>query len=384
MAEDEAAPAGEQKEEEPAPRRRGLVVPSLDVFFPEGEFDLRLSRLIDKVFFEGQVKYDFVDGDITAFLRYRYYGFARTYQLSVFDAIEFEGVEQFSDQFERVRGVLLLTQWPHDFHHRTFLAVELDDISSNKRDSDNDKTNTFVRLGYQLGTPDDSRSNAIVGETRAKVQRLFTPYRAIGPGDAGFTGALTWGFDFLGGDFDYLRLELEALKRFELPAETFLIGRLHYGTFLSEGERALPEGDPGGEADGSLAADPTRALLIPRNELFRLDGRDNLKGLDREERGTEELHATWEFLFPWFVEESRPFLKLDWRTWYWVLYTGAGTIGTERGVLTDLGSYVADVGVGVQSSFKILGYDIFLSALVAQALESGSGVKARFSLKSYH
>lgn len=371
LAEDEAAPAGE---EEPAPRRRGLVVPSLDVFFPEGEFDLRLNRLIDKVFFEGQVKYDFVDGDITAFLRYRYYGLARTYQLSVFDAIEFEDVEQFSNEFERVRGVLFLTQWPHDFHHRTFLAVELDDIASNKEDADNDKTNTFVRLGYQLGTPDDSRSNAIVGETRARVQRLFTPYRAIGPGDAGFTGALTWGFDFLGGDFDYLRLELEALKRVELPRETFLIGRLHHGTFLSEGERELPEGDP----------DPTRALLIPRNELFRLDGRDKLKGLDREERGTEELHATWEFLFPWFVEESRPFLKLDWRTWYWVLYTGAGAIGTDRNVLTDLESYVADVGVGVQSSLKIRGYDVFLSALVAQALESGAGVKARFSLKSYH
>jgi hypothetical protein len=38
----------------------------------------------------------------------------------------------------------------------------------------------------------------------------------------------------------------------------------------------------------------------------------------------------------------------------------------------------------VQSSFKIRGYDVFLSALVAQALESGAGVKTRFSLKSYH
>ena len=53
------------------PASRGLVVPDLDVFIPEGEFDLRLSRLINKVFFEGQVRYDFVDGDITAFLRYR-------------------------------------------------------------------------------------------------------------------------------------------------------------------------------------------------------------------------------------------------------------------------------------------------------------------------
>jgi len=34
-------------------------------------------------FFEGQVKYNFVKGDITAFLRYRYYGYRRTYRLSL-------------------------------------------------------------------------------------------------------------------------------------------------------------------------------------------------------------------------------------------------------------------------------------------------------------
>ena len=44
----------------------------LDVYFPEGDLDLRVNRLVNKVFFEGQVKYNFVDGDITAFLRYRY------------------------------------------------------------------------------------------------------------------------------------------------------------------------------------------------------------------------------------------------------------------------------------------------------------------------
>jgi len=392
-----AGPAPGQEAQEPVPesaseggggssgassRDRGLVVPDLDVFFPEGEFDLRLHRLIDRVFFEGQIRYDFVDGDISAFLRYRYYGYRRTYQLSVFDTIEFEGVEELSDEFERVRGVLFLTQWPHSFHHRTFLAAELDDISSNREGADNDKVNTFLRLGYQLGTPDDSRSNAIVGESRAKVERLFTPYRAIGPGDAGFTGALTWGFDFLGADFDYLRLELEALKRFELPGNTFLIGRLHHGTFLTEGRVAPDERPP----DGGGATDPTRALSIPRNELFRLDGRDNLKTLDLEGRvrGTDELHTTWEFLFPWFTSAHRSFLKASWETWYWVLYLGYGTLGTDRQIYTDLSSYVLDAGVGFQSSFKVRDYTLFFSALVGQANEAGADPKVRVSVKSYH
>lgn len=361
---------------------RGLVVPDLDVYFPDGDFDLRLHRLIDKVFFEGQIKYDFVDGDISAFLRYRYYGYQRTYQLSAFDTIEFEGVEELSDEFERVRGVLFLTQWPHTFHRRTFLAAELDGISSNKEASDNGKVNTFLRLGYQLGTPDDSRSNAIVGETRAKVERLFTPYRAIGPGDAGFTGALTWGFSFLGGDFDYLRLELEALKRFELPGETFLIGRIHNGTFLTRDE-VTPEGDDPGAI---LDADPTRGYSIPRNELFRLDGRDNLKTLDLEprQRGTEELHTTWEFLVPWFTQAERPFLRARWETWYWVAYLGYGTLGTERDIYTDFSTYILDAGVGFQSSFKVRDYTLFLSAIVGQAFEEGAEPKLRVSFKSYH
>jgi len=380
-----AAPTeGPRPEEPPREQGRGLVVPDLDIFFPEGEFDLRLNRLIDRVFFEGQVRYDFVDGDITAFLRYRYYGYQRIYQLSVFDSIEFEGVEELSDEFERVRGVLFLAEWPRDFFHRTFFAAELDGISSNKEAADSGKVNTFLRLGYQIGTPDDSRSNAIVGESRAQVQRLFTPYRAIGPGDAGFTSALTWGFDVLGADFDYLQLETEALRRFDLPGGLFLIGRLRHGTFLYKGKVGEMPGaiDPGGPT--SPAVDPTRGYLIPRDELFRLDGRDNLKLLGSRDRGTEQLHTTWELLIPWFVEEDRPFLRAHWRTWYWVLYAGYGTLGVDRKVYTDFSNYVQDVGVGFQASFDIKGYTLFVSALVGEALEEGSDLKFRFSFKSYH
>src|SRR5262245_6820444 len=155
--------------EVPARPREG-VLPRLDVYFPEGDLDLRVNRLINKTFFEGQVKYNFISGDITAFLRYRYYGHNRTTQLTVFDAIEFDRIEKLSTDFDRVRGTLLLLQWPHSYNHRTFGLIEIDGISSNRRERGSqffvrrDRTNTFVRLGYQLGTPDAGRSSAIAGE----------------------------------------------------------------------------------------------------------------------------------------------------------------------------------------------------------------------------
>ena len=41
-----------------------------------------------------------------------------------------------------------------------------------------------------------ARSNAIVGETRARTERLFSAFREIGPGGAGFTAAVTYGFPY--------------------------------------------------------------------------------------------------------------------------------------------------------------------------------------------
>lgn len=382
--EPQPAPAAEETptpgEDEPLPKppEEGFL-PRLDVYFPEGDLDLRVNRLINKVFFEGQVKYNFVKGDISAFLRYRYYGYQRTAQFTVFDSIEFENVEEFSSDFDRVRGTLLLMQWPHGFHQRTFLLAELDRISTNKEREREilrlGRTNTFVRFGYQLGTPDDARSNAIVGENRARSERLFTAFREIGPGGFGFTGALTSGFDLGIGDFDYLKLETELLKRFDISERTFIVGRLHVGTFPRKGERnrdELPE--PVEDID---------LFAIPRGEFFRLDGRENLKGLSEDRRGTEEIHTTWEYFFPWFLDANRRFLKLDWRNWYWILYSGVGNVGLSRDIYTDSGDYVPDVGVGFESSLRLRKYQFFLSGIVAQALKGDGGVEARVSVKSY-
>lgn len=375
----EPEPSGSgSTETEPIAEDRSLV-PELNVYFPEGELDLRINRLIKKVFAEGQVKYNFVDGDITAFLRYRYYGFARTYQLTVFDEIEFEDLEDFSNDFERVRGILLLTEWPQSFHRRTFLLTELDRISSNKEEFvfDTGKTNLFARVGYQIGTPNDERSNAIVGENRARVEELFTAFRQIGPGDAGVTGALTYGTDVAVGDFDYVKAEISALKRFDLPRGFFLFGRVHGGTFLHK-ELLDREIDPEGELP------ETGRYSIPREEFFRLDGRDNLKGLDERRRGTEELHTTWELVFPWFVGKNYKRIGLDWKNWYWVVYAGAGVIGFDRDVFTDTDEIVYDLGVGWESSFQLRDYEFFFSGLVAQAFNAEGGVQLRLSLKSYH
>lgn len=374
-AEGEAAaePAVEPAVEEAVPGQTGFL-PRLDVFFPEGDLDLRASRLANKVFFEGQVKYNFIDGDITAFLRYRYYGLRQTFQITGFDSIEFDSLEEFSDEFERVRGFLMLAQWPHDYHHRSSLLFELDRIISNKDALrfDNNRTNTFLRLGYQIGTPDDPRSNAIVGESRAIVDRLFTPFRRIGPGDAGLSAAATWGFDFGPGDFDYVKLQSEGLKRFELGGGRFLVGRLRAGTFAYKRF----------EADAGERPEPDR-YTIPRAELFRLDGRTNLKGVSERIRGTEQLYTTWEMFFPWFVDDQRRFLRLDWENWYWVLYGGLGATGFDRDVYTDSSAYYPDLGIGFESSFRFKRYTFFLSAVVAHALRGEGDVEAKVSFKSY-
>jgi hypothetical protein len=375
-----AAPPTQEPAAAPAPpangsREREPSLPRLDVYFPEGDLDFRLSHLINKVFFEGQVKYNFIDGDITAFLRYRYYGRVRITQFAVFDAVEFPDIEDFTDDFDRVRGLLVLMQWPRDVHHRVFALAELDRVSNNKEAlrSQNNRTNTFLRVGYQIGTPGDSRSNAIVGETRARSERLFTAFREVGPGNAGFTGAVTWGFDAGWGDFDYVKVEFETLKRFDVTPRTFFIGRLHGGTFLGKqqlsGDETLPEFE---------------RFNIPLSEFFRLDGREYLKGVTERLRGTEQAHLTWEYFFPWFLNARHRALKLDWQNWYWILYAGAGTVGFDHDVYADVGDYVPDVGVGFEASFQLnRKYTFFLSGVVAQALKGEGGVEARISVKSY-
>ena len=366
------------------PKATAQFLPRLDVYFPEGDLDLRISHLINKTFFEGQLKYNFVNGDITAFLRYRYYGLNRTTQFTVFDSISFDRIDQdVTADFDRVRGTLLLMEWPHNYNNRTFFLTEVDRISSNRGTADGgrflvrrDQTNTFVRLGYQLGTPDEGRSSAIAGETRARTERLFSAFREFGPGEATLTSALSYGFPYGIGDFNYLKFEFEALKRFDVSRRTFLVGRLRGGTFLH-----VAKADP-----KALPPDPDGIdfYAVPRSEAFNIDGRENLKGVRDRTRGTDALFTTWEYFFPWFLETNHRALRLDWDNWYWILYAGYGTVGLSHSIYKDFSAYYPDTGIGFESSFRLRKYRFFLSGIVAQALKGKSGLEARISVKSYH
>src|SRR5438132_2425190 len=66
---------------------RREVLPNVNVYLPEGQADIRLRKLIKNVLFESQVSYRFVNGDISTYLRYKYYAHNYTYKLSVFDSI---------------------------------------------------------------------------------------------------------------------------------------------------------------------------------------------------------------------------------------------------------------------------------------------------------
>ncbi len=276
-----------------------------------------------------------------------------------------------------------LIQWPHDYHRRSSLLVEIDRLISNKEELEitaNNKTNTFVRFGYQIGTPRDGRSNAIVGETRARVEELFTPFQQIGPGASGLTMAATYGFDYGPGDFDYVKLEGEALKRFHL-GRTSLVGRLHVGSFPIV-ERC-EDGQSGTPCETVPDLPEEERYSTPRSELFRLDGREQLKGLDDRIRGTYEIHNTWELFYPWFLDSRRKALGVEWENWYWVLYGGLGNAGFVSDVFVQPGDLIYDVGVGFESSFQLKKYKFFVGGLIAKALNGQGDVEAHLSIKSY-
>lgn len=255
------------------------------------------------------------------------------------------------------------------------MAAEINRITSNLEELrfSTNRTDTLFKVGYQLGTPNDARSNAVVGRSLGRIENLFTAHQAVGPYGIGFSTALTWGFDFFEGDFDYLRLELEGLKRFDHSGEAFTVARVHAGSFL---DKKIIRDEPDLE--------PGEQYSIPRGSLFRLDGRDNLRGVDASLRGTEEAHLTIEHFIPWFLNDDRRALRARWNDWYWVLYGGYGTTGFDRSIYSDFGDYVVDLGFGFESSLLVDDYRFFLAAIVAHAVGDVGGLELRISVKSQH
>jgi len=351
------------------------IVPDVNFYLPEGRADIRLLKPIRNSLFESQINYNFVSGDISAFLRYKYYGRRATSTFSFFDSIEFEELERFSNEFSRTRGGLYLQRRPINYYNRLYGLFEFDRLTFSKPvdHPDANRTNLYVKFGYQFGTPSDERSNALVGEARDRILNLFTAYREIGPKGRGLSVAATYGFDFLGGDYRYVKAEMEGLQAISLAHRNRLVVRLHAGYFPYK--KTVRE-----EFDPQIGT----PFSIPRYELFRLDGRQELKAYRGTERGPNETHLTTEYVLPVFIDESRRFLGLQWNSLYAIGYAGAGNVGNEKSIYTRIRDYKVDAGVGFEASLSWRSYRALLGALAAKTVVNGvGGPRLLITLRTY-
>lgn len=370
---DQSPPSSLAEEREESPGSRDAF-PDLNLYLPEGEFDIRLRKLIRNVLFEGQVNYNFVDGDVSTFLRYKYYASKYTYKIGVFDTLEFDSVDSGSDDFDRTRGALLLFEYPVEYNRRYLALLQADSLSfGDVTNVDHDHQNLYLKLGYQIGTPFDERLNGIVGETRGRITPVLTAYREIGPQKTGVAAALTHSLDVLGSDYEYTKFETEGLKRFDF-VETFMISRLHVGSVLSKTRIA-----------GREDLEMDEQFSIPRYELFRIGGRDALKGLDDHRRGSDEIHLSNEFFYPIFRNRNYETWWLNWNNMYGIAYVGSGSVGFGSETFTDLDGYAVDAGLGFEASLTFRDYEIFLTAIYARTVAGPELLKndeIRFSART--
>src|SRR5258706_687853 len=108
-------PAATQPQPQPTPPLSTVAASGYDrrdvlpnIYLADGRASIRLRKLIKNVLFESQIDYKFVTGDLSTFLRYKYYAHDFTYKVGVFDTISFGAIGSHTDEFERVRGGLLL------------------------------------------------------------------------------------------------------------------------------------------------------------------------------------------------------------------------------------------------------------------------------------
>jgi len=354
-------------------------LPYVNVYLPEGQASIRLRKLIKNVLFESQIDYRFVNGDISTFLRYKYYARNFTYRLGVFDSIGFPDIGSSSKQeFERVRGGLLLFEVPRDYNNRYYWLIQDDRLTfGDVTKADNRKNNIYTKIGYQYGTQFDERLNAIVGETRGRIVPVLTAFRELGPQKTGLAAAITESAKVATGDYHYTKVEGEALRRFDMTPTSFLVSRLHAGIFLNRGD-----------AEGVTADTPlVERYLIPQYELFKLGGREALKSLSDkiETEGTHEVHLTNEYFVPIFRNRDFRTWALHWNTLYGIGYLGAGTVGFEYNSLAKKNNVAVDAGIGTEASIGIRDFDVLISVVYARGIhgvDELKGSKVRFSIRT--
>jgi hypothetical protein len=355
-------------------RRDGL--PNVNIYLPEGQASVRLRKLIRNVLFESQIEYNFVNGDISTYLRYKYYARNYTYRLGVFDSIEFPDLGENSNlEFERVRGGLVLVGVPRNYNNRYFWLLQDDRLTfGDLTRVDNRKNNIYTKVGYQYGTQFDERLNAIVGETRGRLAPVLTAFRDIGSQRGGLAAALTYSGKVATGDYHYTKLEAEALHRFDITSTSFVFSRLHVGSFLQKDKVRGPE------------FDDWERYSIPRYELFRLGGREALKSVDNgEAQGSNEAHLTNELFVPIFRNRDYKAWLLHFTNLYGIGYVGAGTVGFDYDQIADSDRLTVDAGLGAETSITIRDFDVYLSVVYAKTLtgpEELRGSKVRFAIRT--
>jgi hypothetical protein len=385
-------------------------LPAVNIYLPEGQASVRLRKLIRNVLFESQIDYEFVNGDISTFLRYKYYARNYTYRIGVFDSIEFPDLTDDDSDYERVRGGLFLIGVPKDYNSRYFLLVQNDQLTfGDLLRPDNQTSNIYTKLGYQYGTQFDERMNAIVGEQRGRITPVLTAFRDIGPQRTGIAAAITQAANLWSADYSYTKLEAEGLRRFDLTPTSFIFSRLHLGSFVSYEEADEAPVPRDRDQDGVPDDIPEwEHYVIPQYELFRLGGREALKSISSGDTGigTHEIHLTNEVFIPVFRNKNYKLGSVYWNTLYAIGYVGAGLVGFDReafdpenpvpraerdernvfGVLSDVSRAVVDVGIGTESAITFGDYDVYLSVLYAHPIhkpddiEKGRGF--RFAIRT--
>lgn len=361
----------------PSPVRaeRRESFPNLNIYLPEGEFDIRIRRLIKNVLFEGQVSYNFVDGDVSTFLRYKYYARNLTYKIGLFDSLEFESLDDTSGDFDRVRGALLVFERPVNYNNRYLFLLQNDRLQfGDVDDPDNNKSNSYAKLGYQFGSPFDERLNAIAGESRGRVTPVLTAYRELGPQNTAVAAALTQSFE-AGGDYSYTKLEAEGLKRWELGSTTFLVSRIHFGTMLTSEKSGLFPDVPEDADQQEIFRRASSLFLIPRYDLIRIGDRGAMKAIEGDARGTDAAHVVNELFAPIFRNREYKTGIFTWTNLYGIVYAGAGTIGydddfADAFVGYKFGDLLVDAGVGFEASVLVRDYEVFINAVYARTVST--------------
>ncbi|MBV8117622.1 MAG: hypothetical protein JOZ01_06565 [Candidatus Eremiobacteraeota bacterium] len=322
-----------------------------------------------------------MSGDISTFLRYKYYAKNFTYRIGVFDQIGFGQVGSSnanSGNFQRVRGGLLLFGFPRDYNHRYFWLLQDDRLTFGDPDNvDNKKNNVYTKVAWQYGTQFDERLNAIVGEERGLITPVLTAFMDIGPQKTGVAAALTESAHIGTGSYRYTKLEAEGLHRLDVTQNTFLFSRLHAGAFVGyetiPGRQDLPE---------------TERYSIPLYEMFQLGGRDALKGVrDISSDGIEEIHETNEYFVPVFRNKDFKTGVIHWNTMYGIAYLGAGAVGFHPGDTFKASNGVVDAGLGSEMALTVRDYDVLLSFVYAHTLHAPDdlkGGKFRFYIRTVH